>query len=76
VSKLRQAFNRQQLPVTTLFAYPTIAGMAEYLGDQQNAAAAAAGASGSEAVDSRKQAIRQQRELRLRARNRGTEGTV
>lgn len=71
VSKLRQAFS-QQIPVTTLFAYPTIASMAEYLGSEKPMAAAAS----SETVDSRKQAIQQQQELRLRARSRGTEGTM
>jgi acyl carrier protein len=71
VSKLRQAFS-QQIPVTTLFAHPTIASMAEYLGSEKPMAAAAS----SETVDSRKQAIQQQQELRLRARSRGTEGTA
>jgi hypothetical protein len=71
VSKLRQAFS-QQIPVTSLFAYPTIASMAEHLGTQKSVAAVAT----SEVVDSRKQAIQQQQELRLRARSRGTEETA
>ena len=71
VSKLRQAFS-QQIPVTTLFAYPTIATMAEYLASQKTVPAAAT----SEAVDSRRQAIQQQQELRRRARSRGAEGTA
>jgi amino acid adenylation domain-containing protein len=71
VSKLRKAFDKQ-IPVTTLFAYPTIATMAEYLASQKTVAAAAS----AEAVDSRKQAIQQQQELRRKARSRGAEGTA
>jgi aryl carrier-like protein len=71
VTKLRKAF-AEELPVTALFAHPTIATMAEYLGRDRTAAAAAAGAD----VDTRRQAIQQQQELRLRVRNRGTEGTA
>lgn len=71
VTKLRKAFDKQ-IPVTTLFAYPTIATMAEYLASQKSVAAAAS----AEAVDSRKQAIQKQQELRRRARSRGAEGTA
>lgn len=71
VTKLRNAFDRQ-IPVTTLFAYPTIATMAEYLASQKSVAAAA----NAEAVDSRKQAIQKQQELRRKARSRGAEGTA
>ncbi|PYP82258.1 MAG: hypothetical protein DMG65_26685 [Candidatus Angelobacter sp. Gp1-AA117] len=71
VTKLREAFDKQ-IPVTTLFAYPTIATMAEYLASQKSVAAATS----AEAVDSRKQAIQKQQELRRRARSRGAEGTA
>jgi len=71
VSKLRKAFDKQ-IPVTTLFAYPTVATMAEYLASQQPVAVAVS----AEAVDSRKRAIQKQQELRRKARDRGAGGTA
>jgi acyl carrier protein len=71
VSKLRKAFDKQ-IPVTTLFAYPTVATMAEYLASQKPVAVAVS----AEAVDSRKRAIQKQQELRRKARDRGAEGTA
>jgi acyl carrier protein len=70
VTKLRKAFS-QELPVTALFAHPTIAAMAEYLERDQNAATSTV-ADG----ETRRQALQQQQELRLRIRSRGSEGTA
>jgi hypothetical protein len=70
VTKLRKAFSRPQLPVTALFAHPTIATMAEYLERDQTTVAVAAGAN----AETRRQAIQQQQELRLRVRSLGSEG--